>query len=109
MQAISDFRTCFFPASRPEPFGEPVNNCRFAPTHSPTAMSTGAAIAAAVDGADQTDHSSGLQTVFDPETCIRKGLCPVSKLRDTETLLGSHSLYFEIHGTGKEKVVLILG
>ncbi|KAG8934201.1 hypothetical protein FRC01_004534 [Tulasnella sp. 417] len=62
---------------------------------------------------------SGYPTVFKPETLNRKGLCPVSTLehkqkqetRDTaESVLPSqHSLYFEIHGDGEQKVVLIMG
>ena len=51
-----------------------------------------------------------LKTIFDPETCVRKGLCPVTVLRkQTGDPLKSHSLYFELHGTGPEKVVFIIG
>lgn len=58
------------------------------------------------------DPLSNLKTIFDPSTCTRKGLCPVTKLRhQEEDSLGteSHSLYFEQHGKGKEKIVFIMG
>jgi len=49
-------------------------------------------------------------TVFDAATCVRKGLCPVMAVRGQETgLTESHSLYFEQHGSGSNKVVLIMG
>ncbi|KAG6878443.1 hypothetical protein C0992_008162 [Termitomyces sp. T32_za158] len=52
-----------------------------------------------------------LPTAFDASTCVRKGLCPVTKLRDQgPELLESHSLYYEQHGHGtKYKVVFIMG
>ncbi|KAJ7168139.1 alpha/beta-hydrolase [Mycena crocata] len=51
----------------------------------------------------------GLSTLFDTATCSRKGLCPVTRLRNQIDALESHSLYYEIHGTGPEKVVFIMG
>ncbi|CAG8716090.1 1625_t:CDS:2, partial [Acaulospora colombiana] len=49
-------------------------------------------------------------TIFDPATCVRKGLCPVMAIQgQQETALQSHSVYFEQHGTGGEKIVLIMG
>ena len=50
-----------------------------------------------------------LPTLFDPETCTRKGLCPVSSIRNKNDPLESHSLYFEQHGNGPEKVIFIMG
>lgn len=50
-----------------------------------------------------------LPTLFDPETCVRKGLCPVSSIRNKGDPLESHSLYFEQHGTGPEKIIFIMG
>ena len=51
-----------------------------------------------------------LKTIFDPSTLVRKGLCPVTTLRGQEDdPLESHSLYFEMHGNGPEKVVFIMG
>ncbi|KAG8777701.1 hypothetical protein FRC16_004064 [Serendipita sp. 398] len=51
-----------------------------------------------------------LPTFFDPTTCVRRGLCPVMPLQNQQTSpIESHSLYFEQHGTGPEKVVLIMG
>ncbi|KAI0933150.1 hypothetical protein AcV7_004707 [Taiwanofungus camphoratus] len=50
-----------------------------------------------------------IPTIFDPTTCTRKGLCPVTSIRNQGDLLESHSLYFEQHGTGPEKMVLIMG
>jgi hypothetical protein len=47
-------------------------------------------------------------SIFDPATLVRKGLCPVTKLRH-QSLLESHSLYFEQHGTGPEKIFFIMG
>jgi pimeloyl-ACP methyl ester carboxylesterase len=49
-------------------------------------------------------------TVFDNTTCVRKGLCPVTKIRgQNEDPLESHSLYYEQHGSGTVKVVFIMG
>ncbi|KAI0361926.1 alpha/beta-hydrolase [Trametes cingulata] len=48
-------------------------------------------------------------TIFDPATCVRKGLCPVTQIRNKGDPLESHSLYFELHGSGPEKVVFIMG
>ena len=50
-----------------------------------------------------------LPTIFDPASLVRKGLCPVTKLRYGEGPLESHSLYYEQHGAGKEKIVFIIG
>lgn len=50
-----------------------------------------------------------LPTIFDPVNLVRKGLCPVTKIRHSEGPLESHSLYYEQHGTGKEKIVFIMG
>lgn len=52
---------------------------------------------------------SSIPTIFDPATCTRKGLCPVTQLRHDGSPLSSHSLYFEQHGTGPEKIVFIMG
>lgn len=49
-----------------------------------------------------------LPTVFDRSTCTRKGLCPVTNIRKQGTF-ESHSLYFEQHGSGPEKIVFIMG
>ncbi|CDO70743.1 hypothetical protein BN946_scf184798.g58 [Trametes cinnabarina] len=49
------------------------------------------------------------KTIFDPATCVRKGLCPVTQIRKQGEPLESHSLYFEVHGSGPEKVVFIMG
>ncbi|KAI0084014.1 alpha/beta-hydrolase [Irpex rosettiformis] len=48
-------------------------------------------------------------TIFDPSTCIRKGLCPISSIRHKDDPLRTHSLYYELHGTGPEKVIFIMG
>ncbi|KAI0781102.1 alpha/beta-hydrolase [Trametes elegans] len=48
-------------------------------------------------------------TIFDPVTCVRKGLCPVTQIRNKGDPLESHSLYFEMHGSGPEKVAFIMG
>jgi hypothetical protein len=59
--------------------------------------------------ASEVDESQ-LKTVFDPETLVRKGLCPVTSLRGQGSdPLESHSLYFEQHGNGPEKIVFIMG
>ncbi|PCH38657.1 alpha/beta-hydrolase [Wolfiporia cocos MD-104 SS10] len=52
---------------------------------------------------------ASIPTIFDPATCTRKGLCPVTQLRHDGSPLSSHSLYFEQHGTGPEKIVFIMG
>ena len=51
-----------------------------------------------------------LPTLTDPATLTRKGLCPVTHIRgQDDDPFESHSLYFEIHGSGPERVVLIMG
>ncbi|KAG9036496.1 hypothetical protein FRB95_008794 [Tulasnella sp. JGI-2019a] len=62
---------------------------------------------------------SSYPTVFDPKTLHRKGLCPVTAIdhknqqrenpSTSASPLQSHSLYFEIHGNGPEKIILIMG
>ncbi|PFH50315.1 hypothetical protein AMATHDRAFT_145432 [Amanita thiersii Skay4041] len=54
---------------------------------------------------------SSLPTIFDSATCVRRGLCPVTKIRPQgPEALESHSLYYEQHGRGtKHKVVFIMG
>jgi len=47
-------------------------------------------------------------TIFDAETCVRKGQCPLKQGR------GAHeppagTLYFEQHGNGPEKIIFIMG
>ncbi|KIJ60619.1 hypothetical protein HYDPIDRAFT_116918 [Hydnomerulius pinastri MD-312] len=49
------------------------------------------------------------QTIFDPHTCTRRGMCPVTQIRHQGQPFKSHSLYFELHGKGPEKVVFIMG
>ena len=49
-------------------------------------------------------------TAFDARTCVRRSLCPVTKLRPQgPNLFERHSLYFEQHGKGKHKIVFIMG
>ncbi|RDB15640.1 putative aminoacrylate hydrolase RutD [Hypsizygus marmoreus] len=54
------------------------------------------------------DH---LPTAFDPSTCVRRGLCPVTSiLNEGPEVFESHSLYYEQHGSGTDyKVVFIMG
>jgi pimeloyl-ACP methyl ester carboxylesterase len=50
------------------------------------------------------EFTSTLPTYFNPSTCVRKGLCPVTTKSET------HSLYFEQHGRGeKYKIIFIMG
>ncbi|KAF7983056.1 hypothetical protein HWV62_23949 [Athelia sp. TMB] len=51
---------------------------------------------------------SSYTSIFNPETLTRKGLCPVTKIRHQDSLQ-SHSLYFEQHGNGPEKILFIMG
>lgn len=58
---------------------------------------------------EEVDESK-LNTIFDPTTLVRKGLCPVTKIRgQSGDPLESHSLYFEQHGSGPEKLLFIMG
>jgi len=60
---------------------------------------------------EQERSVADISTPFDPTTCLRRGLCPVTKLRPQgpEALEG-HSLYYEQHGKGtRHKVVFIMG
>ncbi|KIJ17067.1 hypothetical protein PAXINDRAFT_130593 [Paxillus involutus ATCC 200175] len=47
--------------------------------------------------------------MFNPHTCTRRGLCPVTQIRHQGEPFESHSLYFELHGNGPQKIVLIMG
>ncbi|EPT00149.1 hypothetical protein FOMPIDRAFT_1123261 [Fomitopsis schrenkii] len=47
-------------------------------------------------------------TVFEAATCTRKGLCSVIQIKKGSPL-ESHSIYFEQHGSGPEKILLIMG
>ncbi|KAK0210371.1 Alpha/Beta hydrolase protein [Desarmillaria ectypa] len=47
-------------------------------------------------------------SIFDLSSCVRRGLCPVTEIQNTTTF-ESHSLYFEQHGTGPEKLVFVMG
>jgi len=64
---------------------------------------------------DRTTHAvmspseTDLPTIFDPASLVKKGLCPVTKIRYDGDPLESHSLYYEQHGTGPEKIVFIMG
>lgn len=40
---------------------------------------------------------------------MRKGLCPVSQARGQSEVTEKHAIYYEQHGTGPEKIVLIMG
>ena len=53
--------------------------------------------------------ASEFQSIFDPQTCTRRGMCPVTQIRHQCEPLESHSLYFEVHGNGPEKLVFIMG
>lgn len=55
-------------------------------------------------------HSPDFPSIFDPSTCTRRGLCPVTTIRkQDDDPLESHSLYFEQHGSGPEKILFIMG
>ncbi|KAL5511750.1 hypothetical protein ACEPAH_4968 [Sanghuangporus vaninii] len=59
--------------------------------------------------AEDFDESK-YKTIFDPTTLVKKGLCPVTHVRGQDSNpLESHSLYYELHGSGPEKVVFIMG
>ena len=47
-----------------------------------------------------------IPTLFDSATRVQRGFCPVL---DPKTGVEGHSLYFERHGIGPEKVVFIMG
>ncbi|KAI6036865.1 alpha beta-hydrolase [Pisolithus microcarpus] len=51
---------------------------------------------------ESQEISSEFKTTLDPSTCTRRGLCPAKPLE-------SHSLYYEVHGSGPVKIVLIMG
>jgi len=56
-----------------------------------------------------TPSEADLPTIFDPASLVKKGLCPVTSIRYGRDPLESHSLYYEQHGTGAEKIVFIMG
>ncbi|KAF8431824.1 Alpha/Beta hydrolase protein [Boletus edulis BED1] len=49
------------------------------------------------------------QSIFDPQTCTRRGMCPVTQIRHQREPFESHSLYFEVHGSGPQKIIFIMG
>ena len=54
-------------------------------------------------------HETELPTILSPVSLVKKGLCPVTEIRHDGNPLESHSLYYEQHGTGPEKIVFIMG
>lgn len=53
------------------------------------------------------DH---IRTIFDPKTCIQRGLCTVAKTK--ERAPKPHNLYYELHGSQDKsatKLVFIMG
>ncbi|KIJ43991.1 hypothetical protein M422DRAFT_168948 [Sphaerobolus stellatus SS14] len=56
-----------------------------------------------------TSNDKQWPTIFDIETCTRKGECPVAKIRGQSEALEKHTVYFEQHGSGPEKIVFIMG
>lgn len=58
---------------------------------------------------ESQEFDSVYKTTLDPLTCTRRGLCPVTDIRHQAKLSESHSLYYEVHGSGPIKVVLIMG
>ncbi|KAH7107763.1 alpha/beta-hydrolase [Auriculariales sp. MPI-PUGE-AT-0066] len=55
------------------------------------------------------DDAKDLPTLFSPQTLQRKGLCRVTKVRGQEDSLHLHSLYYEVHGSGPEHLVFVMG
>ncbi|KAF8666608.1 Serine aminopeptidase, S33 [Rhizoctonia solani] len=49
------------------------------------------------------------KTIFDSKTLTKKGLCPVTIIKDQASAVESHSLYYELHGRGPEKILCIMG
>ena len=59
--------------------------------------------------AEEFDESK-YKTIFDPKSLVKRGLCPVTQVRwSDKNPFESHSLYYELHGSGPEKVVFIMG
>ncbi|KAI6043045.1 alpha beta-hydrolase [Pisolithus marmoratus] len=58
---------------------------------------------------ESLEVSSEYKTVLDSLTCTRRGLCPVTDIRHQAKPVESHSLYYEVHGSGPIKIVLIMG
>ncbi|KAG9096082.1 hypothetical protein FRC06_009063 [Ceratobasidium sp. 370] len=48
-------------------------------------------------------------TIFSEQTLVKKGLCPVTRIKGQAPPIESHSLYFEQHGRGSEKILFIMG
>ncbi|KAG8709236.1 hypothetical protein FRC09_000783 [Ceratobasidium sp. 395] len=49
------------------------------------------------------------KTIFSEQTLVKKGLCPVTQIKGEAPPIESHSLYFEQHGRGPEKILFIMG
>ncbi|KAJ7761133.1 alpha beta-hydrolase [Mycena metata] len=57
----------------------------------------------------ETIDMSQYPTMFDPSSLVRKGFCPVHNNSGHGPARPTHSLYYEQHGTGSKRVVLING
>ncbi|CAE6515818.1 unnamed protein product [Rhizoctonia solani] len=49
------------------------------------------------------------RTIFSEKTLTKKGLCPVTVIQGQEPAFESHSLYYELHGSGPEKILCVMG
>lgn len=59
---------------------------------------------------EQATTGADLPVFFDQSTCVRKGLCPIMTVQaQSQTPVESHRIYYQLHGTGKEKIVFIMG
>ncbi|KAI0035839.1 alpha/beta-hydrolase [Vararia minispora EC-137] len=76
--------------------------------HRATANGAAAPLSSKDSTLDISAQDLDLPTLLDPASCTRKGLCPVTALRGAQPS-ESHSLYYELHGRGPERVVLIMG
>ena len=50
-----------------------------------------------------------IPTIFDTATCVRRGLCPVTQARNGSAPVQTHSIYFEQHGSGPDKIFFMTG
>ncbi|KAF8337502.1 alpha/beta-hydrolase [Cantharellus anzutake] len=57
---------------------------------------------------EEEGKSSGPRTFLDPATCVKKGFCPARDIPRSPFVI-SHSIYYEIHGSGPERLVFVMG
>lgn len=92
-------------------FGESITRARRAvgrlPTRKPRSVGVEAELQdSAASGLEKESSVEDLKTVLDPRTCVRRGKCVI---QPEESKGASHEIYYELHGSGPRRALLIMG